>query len=40
MKALEVLGGVALGLVTLLVVGVGSLFAFGSIGRYMKAKSM
>ncbi len=40
MKPLEFLGGVVLGGVSLLVLLVGSLFAFGSIGRYLKAKSM
>ncbi len=40
MKALEFLGGVALGGVSLLVLLLGSLVAFGSIGRYLKVKSM
>ena len=40
MKALEVLGGIALGGVSLLVLLLGSLIAFGSLGRYIKAKSM
>jgi hypothetical protein len=40
MKALEALGGFALGVVTLVVVAVGSLVAFGSMGRYLKAKNM
>jgi hypothetical protein len=40
MKVLEFIGGVALGGVSLLVLLLGSLVAFGSIGRYLKAKSM
>ena len=40
MKALEFLGGVVLGSVSLLVLLLGSLVAFGSIGRYLKAKNM
>jgi hypothetical protein len=40
MKALEVLGGIALGGVSLLILLVGSLFAFGSMGRYFHTKSM
>ena len=40
MKFLEVLGGIAIGLVSLLILGVGGLFAFGSMGRYAKNKSM
>jgi hypothetical protein len=40
MKALEFLGGVALGSVSMLVLLVGSLVAFGSIGRYLKVKNM
>jgi hypothetical protein len=40
MKALESLGGLALGVASLLVLVVGSIFAFGSVGRYLKAKGM
>jgi hypothetical protein len=40
MKALEYIGGVALGGVSLLVLLLGSLVAFGSIGRYLHTKSM
>jgi hypothetical protein len=40
MKALEVVGGFALGVATLVIVFFGSIFAFGSMGRYMKAKNM
>jgi hypothetical protein len=40
MKALEFTGGVLLGGVSLLVLLLGSLVAFGSIGRYLKTKSM
>jgi hypothetical protein len=40
MKPLEVLGGLALGAATLVVVLIGSAFAFGSIGRYLKTKNM
>ena len=40
MKALEAIGGVALGSVSLLILVVGALFAFGSLGRYLKAKNM
>jgi hypothetical protein len=40
MKVLEVIGGVVLGSVSLLILLVGAIFAFGSIGRYLKAKSM
>jgi len=40
MKVLEMIGGFLLGTATLLVLGVGCLFAFGSMGRYLKSKSM
>jgi hypothetical protein len=40
MKLLEVIAGWLLGLVTVFVIMIGSLVAFGSIGRYMKTKSM
>jgi len=40
MKALEVIGGVVLGSVSLLILVVGAIFAFGSMGRYLKTKSM
>ncbi len=40
MKVLESIGGVVVGVVTLLILAVGALFAVGSIGRYLKAKSM
>jgi hypothetical protein len=40
MKVLEAIAGVVVGLVTFVILGVGSLFAFGSMGRYMKNKSI
>ncbi|SIN71143.1 hypothetical protein SAMN05444166_0325 [Singulisphaera sp. GP187] len=40
MKVLEVIGGLALGMVTLLILVVGSLFAVGSMSRYVRNKSM
>ncbi len=40
MKYVESIGGVVVGVVTLLILAVGALFAVGSIGRYLKAKSM
>jgi hypothetical protein len=40
MKVLEVVGGFLLGAVTIVVVAVGGLFAFGSMGRYLKVKNM
>lgn len=40
MKVLEVIAGVALGAVTLLILAVGSLFAVGSMGQYVRNKSM
>jgi hypothetical protein len=39
-NAIEVIGGVAIGTVSLLILVVGALVAFGSLGRYMKIKSM
>jgi hypothetical protein len=40
MKALEVIGGVVLGSISLLILVVGSFFAVGSLGRYLKVKRM
>jgi hypothetical protein len=40
MKPLEVIGGVVLGSVSLLILVGGALFTFGSLGRYLKTKSM
>ena len=40
MKTLETIAGFCLGLVTLLIMLGGASVAFGSIGRYMKIKSM
>jgi len=40
MRALEFLGGVVLGTASLLVLLVGCIFAVGSMGRYLKTKSM
>lgn len=40
MRALEFIGGIVLGLISLCVLLIGSLVAFGSIGRYLKTKSM
>ncbi|WP_406699279.1 hypothetical protein V5E97_10415 [Singulisphaera sp. Ch08] len=40
MKVLEVLAGLALGMVTLVILVVGSLFAVGSMGQYVRNKSM
>jgi hypothetical protein len=40
MKVLEVLGGLLVGVVTLLILLVGSLFAIGSMGKYIRNKSM
>ncbi|AGA28686.1 hypothetical protein [Singulisphaera acidiphila] len=40
MKVLEVFAGLAIGVVTLLILVVGSLFAVGSMGKYIKNKSM
>ena len=40
MKVLEAIGGFFIGLVTLLILGVGGNFAFGSMGKYMRNKSM
>jgi hypothetical protein len=40
MKVLEVLGGAVVAVCSVIILAVGSVFALGSIGRYMKAKSM
>jgi len=40
MKVLESIAGIAIGTVSLLILGVGALFAFGSMGKYLRAKSM
>jgi hypothetical protein len=40
MKLLEIVGGVLLGAVTLVFLGVNSLLAFGSMGRYRKMTRM
>jgi len=40
MRALETIGGFLLGIVSVLILVVGSLFAVGSIGRYLKTKNM
>ncbi len=40
MKILEVLAGAAIGLVSLVILGVGTIFAFGSMGRYIHNKNM
>lgn len=40
MKYLESIGGVVVGVVTLLILAVGALFAVGSFGKYLKARSM
>lgn len=40
MKALEVMVGIAIGLVTMVILVGGAAFAFGSIGRLMKSKAM
>lgn len=40
MKVLEVIAGILLGGVSLLVLLVGTLFAYGSLGRYLRAKAM
>lgn len=34
MRVLEAITGVCIGLVTLLILGVGGIFAFGSMGKY------
>ncbi|WZO98779.1 hypothetical protein EP7_000369 [Isosphaeraceae bacterium EP7] len=36
----EFLAGVVIALVTLLILAVGALFAFGSMGKYIRNKSM
>ena len=40
MRALEAIAGFFIGPVTMLILAVGASVAFGSIGRYMKNKSM
>jgi len=40
MKVLEFLGGAVIGLLSSLILVAGSIFALGSIGRYMKVKNM
>ena len=40
MKVLEAIAGVLIGLATLLILAVGALFAFGSMGRYVRNKNM
>ena len=40
MRVFEAIAGFLIGLVTLLIVGVGGIFAFGSMGKYVKNKSM
>jgi hypothetical protein len=40
MRVLEFLGGVVIGIVSMLILVVGALFTLGSMGRYMKIKSM
>ena len=40
MKALEVIGGAALGSVSLLILFVGVISSFGSMGKYLKTKNM
>jgi hypothetical protein len=40
MRVLEVIAGVCIGLVTLLILVVGGVFAFGSMGRVIKNKIM
>ena len=40
MRVLEAIGGVCIGLVTLLILGAGGIFAFGSMGKYIRNKSM
>ena len=40
MRVLEAIAGFVLGFVSLLILLVGSLVAFGSIGKYLRAKSM
>jgi hypothetical protein len=40
MRVLEAIVGFAIGVVSMLILVVGGIFAFGSIGRYLKARSM
>ncbi len=40
MKVLEILAGSVIAVASMLILLVGSVFALGSIGRYIKAKSM
>jgi hypothetical protein len=40
MKVLETLAGAVVAVVSVFILLAGSLFALGSIGKYMKAKSM
>jgi hypothetical protein len=40
MRVLEALAGAIVAVCSVLILLVGSVFALGSIGRYMKAKSM
>jgi hypothetical protein len=40
MRVLEAIAGVCIGLVTFVVLGVGGIFAFGSMGKYMRNKSI
>jgi hypothetical protein len=40
MRVLEAIAGVCIGLVTLLILCVGGIFAFGSMGKYIRNKSM
>ncbi len=39
-KYLETIAGVVVGVISLLILLVGALFAVGSFGRYLKARSM
>ena len=40
MRILEAIAGVMIGIVTLLILVVGGVFAFGSMGKYLRNKSM
>jgi hypothetical protein len=40
MRVLESIAGLCIGLVTLLILGVGGIFAFGSMGKYIRNKTM
>jgi hypothetical protein len=40
MRVLEAIAGIFIGLVTLLILVVGGIFAFGSMGRIVKNKNM